>query len=732
MKTEEFFDISSDLFCIISFDGIFKRVNRALCSSVGYSAAQMVSQSIFSFIHPADSQRTREYIDNISGNTGLFENRYQCSDGRYKWFSWNFTLVPGQKLVYASARDITNEKKLEENLQQIVIENKAREEKIALNEKRFRSLVQSGSDMIALLNPDATYQYVSPTVLKLGYSMEFLIGKSPFEFIHPDDLDTVSEAFCKVLYQSELEIPIFRFKDANNQWRYISAIATNRLTDPAVNAIIVNSRDITENILQETERQRAIQRTQNLIDNFTEGYILINKYWTIINCNSKAAKLLNSTQEALLDKCLWRMFPEGNNRAFYYQYKRALNENVSVRFEEHLSSISKWFEITAYPYQDDLTVFFKDITEAKTQELTLKLEKDVLQMNTCSGNCLQSTIGHYLEGLFKIYPGMYCAVNQVRGNKIYPLSAPSMPAAYAKIFEEGIAINANSHCCGIAVDKKECVVVPDIASHPDMAQFKEFALANGLKSCWSIPVINEKKDVIAVLAVFYNRLKEPSVAERELMNRVATFTQVLIESNNIKEHLKMSSERYKLVTLASKDAIYDWDITSDKLYWGEGFERIFGYKEAITNIGWWGQRIHPEDKEDVHLSLNEALDDPEQKLWHAEYRFLKADNTYAYITENGFVIRALSGKAIRMVGAMQDHTKVYEHQYQVLKQNNTLREIAQINSHHIRKPLANILGLISTIKGAEVSEVGELIGLLETSGQELDEITREIAKKTYS
>ena len=85
-----------------------------------------------------------------------------------------------------------------------------------------------------------------------------------------------------------------------------------------------------------------------------------------------------------------------------------------------------------------------------------------------------------------------------------------------------------------------------------------------------------------------------------------------------------------------------------------------------------------------------------------------------------------------MVGAMQDHTKVYEHQYQVLKQNNTLREIAQINSHHIRKPLANILGLISTIKVAEVSEVGELIGLLETSGHELDEITREIAKKTYS
>ena len=363
------------------------------------------------------------------------------------------------------------------------------------------------------------------------------------------------------------------------------------------------------------------------------------------------------------------------------------------------------------------------------QELYLKLEREVIELLSNSSHQLKHITDHYLKGLGEIYPDMSCAVQLVKGDRLFLLSSCSLPKSYTDYFENGVSIAS-------VPGLEATYFIADIVSaealvHPYFHFFKNDLMKNQLFTCRFAPVMNECKEVMAAFVAYYKRNREPKEAEIQHVKRISTFLQIVLEAFHTKSNLNWSTERYKFVTLASKDAIYDWDIIADKIHWGEGFERFFGYHEKVNSIDWWQNRIHPEDVDEINDSLVGALECPESNNWNAEYRFRRADNTYAYISEDGFIVRDSSGKAIRMVGAMHDHTKIYEHQYQVLKQNNRLREIAQINSHHIRKPLANILGLIASIKTADSSELQDLVSLLEISGAELDQIIRDIAQKTY-
>jgi PAS domain S-box-containing protein len=377
-------------------------------------------------------------------------------------------------------------------------------------------------------------------------------------------------------------------------------------------------------------------------------------------------------------------------------------------------------------------MFFKDITPNKIKELNLKLEKGVLRMNTDSNFTLKEIVDYYLAELGSIYPGQRLAVNLVdkKGLNLIPLSSPQIPD-FCRLFSAGFPVVPIQNTCCEATFYKKISGICDISSQEIDPLFKQFAIDNSIDAVWSFPITNEKDKVLATVAAFYSSAKVLSEQEEDVIKRIITFIQILIESHQTREFLEMNIERYRLVTQSAKDAIYDWDISQDELYWGEGMEKAFGYRNPTTSLHWWEEKVHPEDLPGLTESLDELLADAAQNCWHTNYRFLRSDGTYAYIVEDGFVIRNDKGKAIRMVGAMQDHTSVIENQLQILKQNNSLREIARINSHYIRKPLANILALVEAIKACEGEELQELINMLELSGYELDEITRQIARKAY-
>ena len=130
------------------------------------------------------------------------------------------------------------------------------EEELLRTESKFELMVQEGSDLIGILEADGTYKFVSASSSKiLGISPSEFIGRNAFDFIHPEDKDLVFAHFSSITSQKQIHIPPFRFRDKNDNWRWVETTATNLLDVPQIEGIITNSRDVT----REMERTREIK-----------------------------------------------------------------------------------------------------------------------------------------------------------------------------------------------------------------------------------------------------------------------------------------------------------------------------------------------------------------------------------------------------------------------------------------------------------------------------------------
>jgi len=92
----------------------------------------------------------------------------------------------------------------------------------------LKALIQEGSDLIAIIDAEANYSYVSPTsTAVLGMAPEAFIGRNAFEFIHPDDVELTLASLKNVLHENRVAIPPFRFQNQNKEWRWIETVLTN-------------------------------------------------------------------------------------------------------------------------------------------------------------------------------------------------------------------------------------------------------------------------------------------------------------------------------------------------------------------------------------------------------------------------------------------------------------------------------------------------------------------------
>jgi len=117
----QFFSISLELLCIADMDGYFKHLSNSWEKVIGWTNQELMSKQYLDFVHPDDVQRTIDAMNDLKNgkNVNNFKNRYLCKDGSYKWLLWNTSNIKEKNLIYAVARDITNEKRAEDNLKKI-------------------------------------------------------------------------------------------------------------------------------------------------------------------------------------------------------------------------------------------------------------------------------------------------------------------------------------------------------------------------------------------------------------------------------------------------------------------------------------------------------------------------------------------------------------------------------------------------------------------------------------
>ena len=133
-----------------------------------------------------------------------------------------------------------------------------------------------------------------------------------------------------------------------------------------------------------------------------------------------------------------------------------------------------------------------------------------------------------------------------------------------------------------------------------------------------------------------------------------------IWKDTLVEVSRVSEERLQLAHKAINAVIWDLDILNERQTWSESGKIQFGWPDSDNLhefLSWWQERMHSDDRDRVQRSFEEYINDPSRYQWKEEYRFQKTDGTYAHIIDQGYALRDVNGKSLRIIGAMQDITE---------------------------------------------------------------------------
>ena len=214
---------------------------------------------------------------------------------------------------------------------------------------------------------------------------------------------------------------------------------------------------------------------------------------------------------------------------------------------------------------------------------------------------------------------------------------------------------------------------------------------------------------------------------------------------NTEEYFK-SINRFQLLSIATKEGIWEYDFDTKQSFYNEGMIDLFGYtpQEMEDNETWWRNNLHPQDKKRVITEVDEVMAS-EKSVWWGKYQFRCKDGSYKLILDRLFVVRDNSGKTLRLIGTMQDLTEIDALQQQLEKirkqhhktmtkaifqaEENERKNISKELNENINQALAAINMHLSQAKH-HVTHTG-LIWLQEAQGLLLDSITgiSDIAKR---
>lgn len=169
--------------------------------------------------------------------------------------------------------------------------------------------------------------------------------------------------------------------------------------------------------------------------------------------------------------------------------------------------------------------------------------------------------------------------------------------------------------------------------------------------------------VVFGIAVFF-LAKLPSLLEREVSRK--------------SKELRRTIRRFNMVSKATSDAIWEWDISKNRIFRSNSFVNLFGYNSSFFNSDQeiFDDLIHPEDRESVKQNFKEFLEGKDN-LWQQEFRFLKENGEYAYVIDKGILMRTKDGAPSRFFGAVQDITLLKEREIELEKLTQKLDQRAK-------------------------------------------------------
>ncbi len=202
-------------------------------------------------------------------------------------------------------------------------------------------------------------------------------------FVHPDDLDYVNKVTSESLHQHAHSGFYHRIVRQDGSVRQVFSQAQPEW-DASGNPIgmygIVH--DVTDLKTAEAAALKTAEEKIDILESIRDAFFAVDEQWTVTYWNKEAENFTQTAKEQIIGKCLWDVFPDSVGTWAYKRYVKAMTSKRVVHFEDYYEAMERWYESSAYPSENGLSVYFKDITMKKQAETErTKMVEDMIQRN---------------------------------------------------------------------------------------------------------------------------------------------------------------------------------------------------------------------------------------------------------------------------------------------------------------------------------------------------------------
>ena len=421
------------------------------------------------------------------------------------------------------------------------------------------------------------------------------------------------------------------------------------------------------------------------LESMAEGFLLMSGELEFLYVNAQAERLLRHDRSQLLGRRMWEVFPQGAGTWIADEYERVIREGSSGIFNVFSPAANAHLEIRAFASGAGLALYLRDVTlEHDTNERMRLLQAAISRLEDIVLITEAATRGSPTPGIVFVNE----AFERLTGYTMEEARGRSPQ------FMRG--------------------------ANTDVQLIERMRAELGEGKATRGELIYYTKDG---RPLWVDMQMAPFTAPSGEATHIVIVAREISERKRNEQALRESNERFRVIAQATADVVWDWDLISDTIWWGDGMRTRFGYAyDDVPQIGEsWVQHIHADDVDRVVSGIHAVIDGAGE-TWVDEYRFLRADGSAAQVSDRGFVIRDEKGAAIRMVGSMLDVTEQRELEAQ-LRQSQRLEAVGQLTGG-VAHDFNNLLTVI--LSNAE---------LLETrlAGQEqlhiLAEMTRMAAER---
>lgn len=355
-ELEQLFEALPNIIGVSDFKGEIIKVNKAGSDLLEFDEDEMVGKSLFDFIHPDDHERSAEEMVKLSKGESVFkfENRYITKSGKILWLSWQSSSNLKDKIVYASATNITTEKKLKELLD--------RASKIAIIGGWEIDLTTNRlywSDIVHQIHETDSEVY-KPTL------------EEGIEFFRSDYQDLVTEKIQDAQIHGssfDFEAPLIT---ANGLEKWVRVIGQSEMARGKCVRFFGSFQDI-------DDKKRLEQKMNEILGSITDGFYALDDNWNFTYFNKEAERLLKKNRQDVLGEKIWDIFSSVKGTDLEINYRTVVSTQVAQSFEYLFPGDNSWYEINVYPSRDGIVSYFKNIDDKKQASEELKeayLEKD--------------------------------------------------------------------------------------------------------------------------------------------------------------------------------------------------------------------------------------------------------------------------------------------------------------------------------------------------------------------